>query len=149
MEIRISGDIEDIADDIDLYSKIISWTCIRLKLQPSSIDVILVDDTTLRELHKIYLDDDSNTDVMTFNLGEDDSIEGEIYISLPRVYEQSQEYNVTYQEELVRILIHACLHLAGYDDLEDDQRMQMKLEEDKLFNEARAEYLATESTEDK
>jgi probable rRNA maturation factor len=79
--------------------------------------------------------------VMTFNLGEDDSIEGEIYISLPRAYEQSQEYGVTIREELSRLVIHGCLHLAGHDDRDDKARDGMKKLEDELVAKAINEYL--------
>jgi rRNA maturation RNase YbeY len=141
MVVRISGNTEDITDDINLYSKIVRRTCDRLDVQAKSVDVIFVDDPTLRELHRIYLHDDSNTDVMTFNLGEEGVIEGEIYISLPRALEQSKEFDVTVQEELIRLLIHGCLHLAGYDDQEDEQRRHMKKLEDELVSEAAVEFL--------
>ena len=117
------------------------WTCQQNNLQPESIDIILVDDDTLREMHKIYLDDDSVTDVMTFNLSDDKSIEGEIYISVPRATAQSLEYGVTLLQELVRLIIHGCLHLAGYDDQVEDNLKEMKNIEDKLVVSAYSKFL--------
>ena len=141
MEVRISGEIQDIAGDSDLLVKVAEWVCRQINLQPESIDIILVDDNTLRELHKIYLDDDTVTDVMTFNLGEDGSIESEIYISMPRAISQSVEYGITLLQEMIRLVVHACLHLAGYDDQNDKERKKMKILEDEYVNNAYREFL--------
>ena len=141
MEIRINGDIEIISDDLGTYTRLIEWCCTEIALEVSSIDVIIVDDKTLREMHKIYLNDDSNTDVMTFNLGEGEEIESEIYISLPRALEQAEEYNVSLAEEMTRLLIHACLHLAGFDDLNDTDLKIMKDRENELVGFARSKFL--------
>ena len=141
MEIRINGEIESISDDLDIYTGVVRWCSDKIDLKVSSIDVIIVDDKTLRELHKIYLNDDSNTDVMTFNLGDEDEIESEIYISLPRAQEQAEEFHVSFQEEMIRLLIHACLHLAGYDDLNETDRKTMKDQENELVENARIKYI--------
>jgi len=142
MEIRINGEIQEVAEEIELLTNVVDWTCHQNNLQPDSIDIILVDDDTLREMHKIYLDDDSVTDVMTFNLADDKSIEGEIYISVPRATAQSTEYGVTLVQELVRLIIHGCLHLAGYDDQTEDNLKEMKDIEDKLVVDASNKFLA-------
>jgi probable rRNA maturation factor len=141
MEIRINGEIQEIAAEIELLTNVVDWTCRQNNLQPESMDIILVDDETLREMHKIYLDDDSVTDVMTFNLADDKSIEGEIYISVPRATAQSHEYGVTLLQELIRLIIHGCLHLAGYNDQTDDDLKAMKKIEDKLVTDAYSEFL--------
>jgi len=141
MEIRVNGDFKDIDEDIDLLKSVIDWTCEQIKLSPRSVDIILVDDETLRELHKIYLNDDTKTDVMTFNLGDENSIESEIYISLTRAEAQAAEFDVSLIEEIIRLLIHACLHLAGYDDQEEVQRIQMKKAEDQYVTLACKRFL--------
>ena len=142
MEIRINGEIQEVAAEIELLTNVVDWICRQNNLQPESIDIILVDDDTLREMHKIYLDDDSVTDVMTFNLADDKSIEGEIYISVPRATAQSLEYGVTLIQELVRLIIHGCLHLSGYDDQTEDSRKEMKKIEDNFVLTAYSNFLA-------
>jgi len=102
-------------------------------LKADSISYIFVDDNYLAEMHDRYLDDPHKTDVMTFNLGEDD-IEGEVYISYERALEQAKRFNVSFEEEITRLLIHGLLHLAGYDDLEKDDRDKMKEVENSLLN---------------
>ena len=141
MIIRINGDTEILAADIDCYTKIITWCCEEINLSAESIDVIFVDDKTLRDMHKIYLNDDSFTDVMTFNLGDEDAIESEIYISLTRTQEQAIEYQVSLQEEITRLLVHACLHLVGYDDLKTEDQLIMKDRENELVKLAQDQFL--------
>jgi probable rRNA maturation factor len=103
-----------------------------LELQIAYINVIFVTDSDLKELHRKYLNEDSETDVMTFNLNESVVIEGEIYISAARAAAQAKEYDVTDIQEICRLVIHGCLHLAGYSDTDELQKIKMKLKEDVL-----------------
>ena len=105
------------------------------------IDVIFTDDKSLKKMHREYLDDDTLTDVMTFNLSKSPPIESEIYISIERAHENAQNYNVTYQNELMRLLIHACLHLAGYDDKDEKKRKKMKEQEDYYIDKAEKKFV--------
>jgi rRNA maturation RNase YbeY len=89
------------------------------------ISIIFVDDDYLRKLHKDYLNDDSYTDVMSFNLNDDDQIEGEIYISVDRAKHHANKFNVSDSSEIARLIIHGILHLKGYDDATEDQKQEM------------------------
>jgi rRNA maturation RNase YbeY len=103
-----------------------------VKLEAESLDIIFVDDDTLKEMHREYLDDPTFTDVITFDLGDDGVIEGELYISLDRAREQADTYGVPYFTEINRLIIHGILHLKGYDDLTDELRREMKIVENRL-----------------
>ena len=85
---------------------------------------------TLKEMHRQFLDDDSFTDVMTFNLSEIPPIESEIYISIDRARDNANQYEVSYLNEIMRLIIHACLHLAGHEDYDETKRAKMKAKED-------------------
>ena len=69
---------------------------------------------------------------MTFNLNESGAIEGEIYISASKASEQAKAHAITVGHEICRLIIHGCLHLAGFTDQDEQQRSQMKLKEDAL-----------------
>lgn len=100
-----------------------------------SVNIIWVDDPYLASLHETYLDDPTETDVMTFNLADEGApIEAEIYISLDRAAEQAQTYHVALDHELSRLAIHGCLHLCGFNDRSDRQRNQMRAKENEYLN---------------
>ncbi|RMF57756.1 MAG: rRNA maturation RNase YbeY [Calditrichaeota bacterium] len=98
-------------------------------LPASEINIIFVDDPYLRDLHDRFLGDNTVTDVMTFNLGTEHHIEGEIYISVDRAKDQAREFGVSLQEELARLIIHGLLHLKGYDDATPEEQRLMREKE--------------------
>lgn len=135
MEIQIN--YHKISEFIHLkntFAEVLIWTIKQIKLDVKSIDIIFTTDSFIRQLHKRYFDLDTKTDVITFNLDKNE-IEGEIYISIDRAKVQSKEYNVNTELELCRLIIHGCLHLAGFSDENKDQQRIMKIEEDKLVEE--------------
>ncbi len=103
----------------------------QLKLQ-GTCSVIFSDDNFLRKLHKDYLNEDTATDVITFDLGENET-EGEIYISSNRAHDQAKNFKSSYASELIRYAIHGLLHLAGFNDQTENEYLTMKKEEDKYL----------------
>jgi probable rRNA maturation factor len=115
----------------DQIKNIIQNTCNKIGLKAKSCHFIFVDDPTLAEMHGQYLNDPTPTDVITFDLG-DDEVEGEIYISIDRAQAQAKAFNASYKEEITRLIVHGLLHLAGYDDIEESDRVKMKEVENRL-----------------
>ena len=109
------------------------WLCKQIKLPIASMDIIFTNDEILRDLHEKFLDDKKYTDVITFNLGSKSAIEGEIYISINRALENAVKYNVTPDDEFCRLIIHGCLHLAGYEDNNNLNRQIMKEKEENFL----------------
>ncbi|MEZ6015267.1 MAG: rRNA maturation RNase YbeY [Planctomycetota bacterium] len=94
------------------------------------VDVILVDDPTLADLHARFLGDPSVTDVMSFDLGEDGGgPAGELYVSVDRAVAVATARGVRPARELALYLVHGALHLCGHDDHEDDERAAMRAAE--------------------
>ncbi|MFZ0390665.1 MAG: rRNA maturation RNase YbeY [Calditrichia bacterium] len=98
------------------------------------LSVILVDNEYLRKLHRDYLQDDSYTDVMTFDLSEGRKLDAEIYASWDRAVQQSAEFKVSPEEEGARLIIHGLLHLQGWDDAGEEQRKKMHMRENELIS---------------
>jgi probable rRNA maturation factor len=94
-----------------------------------SLSIILVDDVTIQDLNRRFLDKDRPTDVMAFPL-DDDEVWGEIYIGFERARNQADTYHVSFQKELARLIIHGVLHLTGYSDSNTRQSKIMTNKED-------------------
>ena len=99
----------------------------------SQVDIILTDKKFLNSLKKKYFNMDVFTDVMAFNLGDDKNIDGEIYISIDDVLENSKLFSKTFNDEFKRIIIHGILHLCGYDDKTKKEKDNMTLLEEKYL----------------
>ena len=97
----------------------------------ASITFIFSNDDKLRKLKKEYFGEDVFTDTISFNLEEEsDPIEGEVYISLERVFENARTFKEDFITECKRVIIHGCLHLLGYnDELPEDKTKMTELEE--------------------
>ena len=102
----------------------------------AKINIILTNRDFLSNLKKEYFNVNQYTDVIAFNLEEKgEEIDGEIYISIDDVLENSNIFSVSFNDEFKRILIHGILHLLGYDDQKSDEIKVMKsLEEKYLLN---------------
>lgn len=101
------------------------------------ISFIFCSDNYLLEVNKTYLDHDYFTDIITFDYVEGSLINGDIFISIDRVRENSIEFKTTFDDELNRILIHGVLHLLGYKDKNKKDKLLMTEKEDiylKLLN---------------
>ncbi len=92
------------------------------KINFESLSYIFCTDEYLLTLNRQFLQHEDYTDIITFNLANDDlPIIGECYISIDRVKDNANLYNTTFINELVRVIFHGVLHLCGYlDKLQPD-----------------------------
>lgn len=97
-----------------------------------SINFIYCSDKYLLEVNKTYLDHDYYTDIITFDNRDFEGlpIDSDIFISIDRVKENASDLNITFQEELHRVMIHGVLHLLGYEDSTDLQKKEMREKEE-------------------
>ena len=93
----------------------------------AELSYIFCDDNHLLNLKKFFFKQDHFTDVIAFRLNnyEEQKVEGEVYISLPRAKENAQIYKEPYEREVARLIIHGCLHLIGYKDKTKNQKKKM------------------------
>ena len=96
------------------------------------ISYIFCSDNYLLKLNNQYLNHNYYTDILTFLLSVTNKpIESEIYISIDRVKENAKTYNISYQGELLRVMIHGALHLCGYND--DNKSAKNKMQQKENF----------------
>ena len=132
----------EISYDTDKLKKIILYIFNEEKSKLDEISVIFVNRNKLSKLKKEYFNKDQYTDVMVFNLENENSpIEGEVYISIDDVRLNSKEYNVTFNKEFKRVLIHGILHLIGYNDDSEIAKQKMTKLEDKYLQEYELEVI--------
>lgn len=97
------------------------------------IGYLFVDDEKILEVNREYLGHDYYTDVITFDYDEDDTVSGDIVISLDTVRSNAQLFGKTYEEELYRVIIHGILHLCGINDKGPGEREIMEENENKAL----------------
>lgn len=100
------------------------------------ISYVFCSDNYLFILNQKYLRHETLTDVITFPLSEiPKPIVAEIYISIERVKENAKMFHTQYQKELLRVMIHGALHLCGYTDKKDYEKIKIRKKENYYLNE--------------
>jgi rRNA maturation RNase YbeY len=99
--------------------------------QVEQLDYIFCSDKYLLNINRKFLKHDFYTDIITFDLSEKNKIiQGEIYISLDRVIDNSKSLSVKFKDELLRVIFHGILHLCGYKDKKNSDKKIMRDKED-------------------
>ena len=97
----------------------------------ASLTYIFCSEEVLLGLNKHYLRHSTYTDILSFDYSDDSQvIEGEIYISIPRVRENAREFHQDFDRELRRVMVHGLLHFVGYKDKLPKQKAQMRSKEE-------------------
>jgi len=102
-----------------------------------NINIVFYNDEQLLKYNKQYLNHNTLTDIITFDYSEEKRLHGDIFISIERVEENAQKFNYDFEEELRRVMVHGILHLCGYKDKTNADKILMKQKEEEsliLFN---------------
>ena len=111
----------------------ISKVILSENMKEGEINYIFCDDDYLLNLNEQYLDHDTLTDIISFDYSVGNEIHGDIFISTERVLENAADFNVSFQEELQRVLVHGVLHYCGYKDKsEADEQLMRNKEDEKI-----------------
>ena len=103
-------------------------------IRQAEVRVVIIEDRLSRRLHRRWFGEDSTTDVMAFPLGAGETLEGEVYVNSERARRQARRFRVTHREEMLRLVVHGTLHLAGHDDRVPARAMRMRTCEDALVD---------------
>lgn len=140
-EIGIFNEYKDFEEFTDI-KPFVDYAVDYLKLQNVLFNIIIVDNNKIHELNKNYRNIDRETDVISFALEDDKTIDdgdirvlGDIYISLDKAITQAKEYGHSLKREILFLSIHGILHLLGYDHMnEKDEKIMFGLQEEILNN---------------
>lgn len=94
------------------------------------INYIFCDDEYLHKINMEYLNHDTLTDIISFDYTLGNLISGDVFVSVERVLDNSKDFNVTFTEELKRVLVHGLLHYCGYKDKSKEDEALMRSKED-------------------
>ncbi|HVW39114.1 MAG TPA: rRNA maturation RNase YbeY [Pirellulales bacterium] len=96
----------------------------------AEISVAIVDDPSMHELNRRYLNHDEPTDVLSFVLeANEGALDGEIIVSADTAASTAIRFGWAAEDELLLYVIHGALHLVGYDDLEPAAKSEMRRQE--------------------
>ncbi|WP_179333977.1 rRNA maturation RNase YbeY [Winogradskyella costae] len=117
-------------ENTELISEWISNTISEENCKEGEINYIFCNDDYLHKLNVDFLDHDTLTDVISFDYSVGKELHGDIYISVERVEENASDFNVAFQDEIARVIIHGVLHYCGYKDKTDADEKEMRSKED-------------------
>ncbi|MCH5235509.1 MAG: rRNA maturation RNase YbeY [Muribaculaceae bacterium] len=98
-----------------------------------NLNYLFCDDQEILRVNREFLKHDYFTDIITFDYSRKNKVGGDLFISLDTVKSNSQDLNVSYDSELLRVIIHGLLHLCGVDDKGPGQREIMEEHENRAL----------------
>lgn len=119
-----------ILDNEELYSLWISNVILSENKKEGDINYVFCNDDFLANINQQYLNHDTYTDIISFDYSIGNELHGDIFISTERVLDNANEYNVSFNDELLRVMSHGVLHYCGYKDKSDSDELIMRSKED-------------------
>lgn len=98
------------------------------------INYIFCDDEYMLKVNREYLQHDYYTDIITFDYVKGNTISADIFVSLPRIFENAEIHSTSSKIEMHRVLAHGLLHLCGYKDKTDTEIKEMRFKENFYLN---------------
>ena len=133
-EINIFKEYKDIDFHKDHIIQLINLSLQTTKYNQIKINLIFCDNEKLNSFKREYFDDDVLTDIVTFPIKNDNDLEAEIYISVEMAKINADEFNVSLNNELSRLIIHGVLHLIGFNDDTDVEKKNMFSKQEEIIS---------------
>ena len=136
-ELEVFNETNEEIKELDELKKLLNYLSEYFKLDNILCSVIIVDNNEIHKINKEYRNIDKETDVISFALEDDKTINdspirvlGDIYISIDKAKSQALEYNHSLKRELCFLMTHGFLHLLGYDHMKkEDEEIMFPLQE--------------------
>ena len=125
---------------LDNENKVSKWLKKAVETEGFSVGEVVYaffNDNDLKKLNVKHLNHDFFTDVISFNDSKNDVLSGNIAISVDRVKENSIKFKTSFNDEMMRVMVHGLLHFMGYDDSSEEETLLMRNKEDdnlKMFH---------------
>ena len=120
-------------DNEEVYASWLTSVIESENKKEGEINYIFCDDEYLHKINVEYLNHDNLTDIISFDYSMGNELHGDIFVSIERVEDNAKDFNVSFEEELKRVLVHGVLHYCGYKDKsEEDEALMRSKEEEKM-----------------
>ncbi|TDS51462.1 rRNA maturation RNase YbeY [Myroides indicus] len=117
----------------DSYTDWINQVIVSEGFMCGDINYIFCNDDYLHEINVKYLNHDTLTDIISFDYTEGRIISGDIFLSVERVKDNALDFDVSFNLELLRVMVHGVLHYCGYEDKsEEDEKLMRAKENEKI-----------------
>jgi probable rRNA maturation factor len=128
--IDFNYETEFILENEGAISNWISKVIVSENKKEGEINYIFCDDEYLLQINQEHLQHDFYTDIISFDYTVGNEINGDMFISVDRVKENAQDFNVSFEDELKRVIVHGVLHYCGYKDKSEVDELLMRSKED-------------------
>lgn len=127
-------DVEIPGLDPEFFGSWLSDVCKHRGKVLGDVNLIFCSDEYLLDINKKHLDHDYYTDIITFDYCEEGLVNGDLFISKDRVFENAELFSVDFNYELNRVVVHGVLHLIGLKDKTQEEELEMRSAEDHALN---------------
>lgn len=125
-----SIDLDFLPKNPTFISEWLNSAILKEGMRPGNLEISFMSDDALLKINQEHLNHDFFTDIITFEYNEDEILSGDILISVDRVRENANKFQVNFTDELHRVMIHGVLHLCGYKDKTEAEQLNMSAKED-------------------
>ncbi|UOX34907.1 rRNA maturation RNase YbeY [Flavobacterium sediminilitoris] len=132
--INFNYETDFVLENESLYEGWINKVIISENKLLGELNYVFCDDDYLHKINVEYLNHDTLTDIISFDYTEGNIISGDVFVSIERVKDNATDFNVSFADELKRVMIHGILHYCGYKDKTSNEASIMrKKEEEKIL----------------
>nr|WP_199003244.1 rRNA maturation RNase YbeY [Flavobacterium sp. ASV13] len=128
--INFNYETEFSLDNEQAFADWLSAVIVSENKNEGEINYIFCDDEYLHKINVEYLNHDTLTDIISFDYTVGNELNGDIFVSVERVEDNAKDFNVSFIDELKRVLAHGILHYCGYKDKSDSEAEIMRSKED-------------------
>ncbi len=90
-----------------------------------NLSFIFMSDIELIKINREFLKHNFLTDVIAFDYESGDLLDGEIYLSIETIKRNANNYKVSLNDEVLRVMIHGTLHICGFKDSTTEEKERM------------------------
>lgn len=127
--ISFNYEIDFELDNETAFADWLSAVIVSENKKEGDINYIFCDDDYLHKINLEYLQHDTLTDIISFDYSVGSELHGDIFVSIERVKDNAQDFDVSFEEELKRVLVHGVLHYCGYKDKSEKDELLMRSKE--------------------